>query len=837
MAWPGNSVHVTRAVRASAVNIPPHARLQRFMEITAGTRLGHYKIRSALGAGGQGEVYRAVDTTLDRPVVIKVLSSEQTVRPSSLARFEREAKLASSLDHPNICTIHGLYDIDGVHFIAMQHVEGRNVRELVAGRPLEIKSALAIVIQVADALAAAHARGIIHRDIKAGNVMVMESGKVKVLDFGLAKLLDTNADNTSDQNLTEVGIPYGTATYAAPEQATGGQVDHRADIFSTGVLLYEVLAGTWPFRGQTIVEVRYAVVHGTPQPLAEARGEESPIIARLQEILDRALAKKPEDRYQRIEELRDDLRAVLRDVDPDASQDIHFTGGVASVPPRHRDGAGLFADSRWKKVAAFVVGGVLLLAIAYGVYAFLNRGRNQAINSLAVLPFTNVNADPNTEYLSDGITESLINSLSQLPSVKVRSRNSVFQYKGREIDLQKVGRELDVRAILTGRVEHHGDDLSITVELIDTKDDSHIWGEHYARKLSDLTTLQEELSRDITDKLRLQLSGEEQRQLVKNYATNSEAYQLYLQGRYYWNKRTGEGLQKGIEYFQQAIEKDRNYAPAYSGLADCYWLLNVYNVGPATESKQKAREAATRALQLDETLAEAHASLASISYRYDWNWREAEEQFKRAIQLKPDYATAHQWYSAMLAAEGHFDEANKEAQRAHELEPFSLTINSDVGRHLYYARQFEQALATHRKTLEMDGNYERAHRELGYVLVQMGQHAEAVSEFQRALALDKDSLNALAGLGYAYAASGQKKQAQQVLDQLKEQAGRRYVSPYYLAVVFAGLGEREQALDQLEKAADERFNWLAFVRVEPLFEGLHSAPRFAALVGRVGLTP
>jgi eukaryotic-like serine/threonine-protein kinase len=806
------------------------------MPITAGTRFGCYQIRSAIGSGGQGEVYKATDTTLDRPVVIKVLPPEQTVRAASVARFEREAKLASALDHPNICTIHGLYETGGVRFIAMQFVEGRTVRQLVGGRPLELSSALAIAIQVADALAAAHARGIIHRDIKAGNVMVMASGMVKVLDFGLAKLLERPDEDSNDPHLTELGVPYGTATYAAPEQAMGQRVDHRADIFSTGVLLYELLTGTWPFKGKSTIEVRYAVLNATPQPLAEARGEDSLVIARLQEILDRAIAKKPEDRYQRIDELRNDLRAVLREVDPEASQATSFTGGISPFAPRYWVTEGMLPGLLRQRTAIVAAVGLLILALALGLYVYFGRGHHPAIDSLAVLPFKNVAADPNIEYLSEGITESLINSLSQLPIIKVRSRNSVFQYKGRETNPEKVGRDLGVRAVLAGQLEKHGDEISISVELIDTQDDSHLWGERYTRRLADLPSLQEALSRDITDKLRLRLTGAEQRQLVKNYATSSEAYQLYLQGRYYWNKRA-EGFPKAIEYFSRAIEKDPNYAPAYSGLADCYSLLNVYNLGPATESNPKAREAAAKALALDETLAEAHASLASVAYRYDWNWAEAERHYRRAIELKSDYATAHQWYSAMLAAMGRFDEANTEARRAHELEPFSLTINSDVGRHLYFARQFEQALATHRQTLEMDHNFARAHTELGYVLTQIGHTKEAVAEFQQALALDKESISAIAGLGYAHAISGHKKEAVEVVEQLRELAKRHYVSPYHFAVIYTGLGEREKALDELEKAAEERFNWLVFIRVEPLFESLQADPRFTALVRRVGLSP
>ncbi len=799
-------------------------------------QLLQYRILSKLGAGGQGTVYKATDTKLGRRVVLKVLPPKLTVNVTSLKRFEREAKLASALDHPNICTIFDLAEVDGVHFIAMQYVGGQNVRQLVDGKALDLRLALAIAVQVADALSAAHARGIIHRDIKAGNVMVTDKGQVKVLDFGLAKLLDETSARTAGVHhteLTDVGVPYGTATYAAPEQATGGKVDHRADIFSTGVLLYEMLTGIWPFQGKSTVEVRYGVIHDTPQPVAEVRGEESPLIARLQAIIDRALAKEPAARYQQVDELRDELRAVLREIDPAANQAIHFTGGIAPVALRGRKNG--LAQLLRPPVLLFAAGVLLLLALASGIYFYLNRARQPGVESLAVLPFTNVSADPNAEYLSDGLTESLINSLAQLPSVKVRSRSSVFRYKGQEADPQKVGRELDVRAVLTGRVETHGDDLALNVELIDARDDSHIWGERYTRKLADLPTLQQELSRAIADKLQLRLSGAEQQQLVKNSATNAEAYQLYLQGRYQWNKRTAEGLQQGIEYFKRAIERDPNYAPAYSGLADCYWLLNVYNVGPATDSSRQAREAATKALALDETLAEAHASLASVSYRYDWRWAEAEQHFKRAIGLNPDYATAHQWYSAMLAASGRFAEANAEAKRAHELEPFSLTINSDLGRHLYYARQYEQALAAYRQTLAMDRNYMRAHIELGNVLAQTGKTDEAITEFQQVLALDKESINALDGLGYAYAAAGQKDKAQQIVAQLNELAKRRYVSPYHLAVIYVGLGARAQALEQLEQAADERFNWLVFLRVEPQFDSLRAEPRYTALVRRLGL--
>jgi tetratricopeptide (TPR) repeat protein len=416
----------------------------------------------------------------------------------------------------------------------------------------------------------------------------------------------------------------------------------------------------------------------------------------------------------------------------------------------------------------------------------------------------------------------------------VKSRNTVFNYKGREGAPQKIGKDLGVRALLSGRVAQHGDELAISVELIDTQDDSHIWGEQYSRKLSDIIALPEEIARDVSEKLKLRLSGAEEKQLTKNYATNSEAYRLYLQGRYYWNKRTAEGLQKGTEYFNHAIEKDANYAPAYTGLADCYALLNVYNVAPATEFYPKAQAAAAKALQLDGTLSEAHASLGFVSYRYYWKWPEAEQEFKRAIELNPNYATAHQWYSAYLAATGRHNEAVTEARRAHELEPFSLPINADLVRHLYYARQYDEAAKEGLKLLEIDQNAARGHIELGQILEQQGKLDEAIAEFQKAATLSDNSVNALTALGHAYALSGKKADALKIIKKFEELSKQHYVSPYNTAVIYAGLGEKEQAIAWLERARDERFNWIPFIQVDPVFDNLRSDQRFADLVRSIG---
>ena len=796
-----------------------------------GPVLLHYRVGEKIGEGGQGAVYKATDTTLDRTVVIKVLPPELTERTSNLARFEREAKLASSLDHPNICTIFGFHKAFGVQFIAMQYVEGRNVRQLVAGRPLELRSALSIAIQVADALAAAHERGIIHRDVKASNVMVTESGTVKVLDFGLAKLIEDPSDVSNDPHLTEVGVPYGTSTYAAPEQSQGLPVDHRADIFSTGVLLYEMLVGTWPFKGRSAVDVRYAVVHYTPEPICAKRNEDSSVLARLQQILDRALAKQPADRYQKIGDLRDELQDVLREVagDPSAST----TGGSVRVPPRHVTSVDAITSLSRKKVVV-AAAALLCLALAFVAYKLFAR-RSTAIDSLAVLPFTNASADQNTDYLSDGITESLINSLSKLPHLRVKSRNTVFHYKGSETSTTKIGSELGVRALLFGRVVQRGDDLAVSVELIDTQDDSQIWGEQYGRKLSDVVALPQQISRDVGERLRLR-SGSDEQKLTSEYVPNSEAYRLYLQGRYQWNKRTAEGLNKGIDYFTQAIAQDQNYALAYAGLADSYALLNVYNLAPASEAYPKAQAAASKALAVDGTLAEPHASMGFVSYRYEWKWDKAEQEFKRAIELNPNYATAHQWYSAFLAAQGRHNEAIAEVKRARALEPFSLTIYADLVRQLYYARRFDEAITECLKLLQMDQQFARGHIELGQIFVQQGRLDEAIGEFHEALSVSGDNIAALAALGHAQAVSGKKSDALKVLNRIDELSQRQFVSSYHSAVIYAGLGEKEQAITALKKSRDERFNWIPFIQVDPTFDSLRSEAEFAGLVKSIGLT-
>src|SRR5215213_6919074 len=796
-----------------------------------GQLLLHYRVVEKIGEGGQGTVYKVIDTTLDRPAVIKVLPPDLTDSASNLVRFEREAKLASSLDHPNICTIFGLHKVGDIQFIAMQYVEGRNVRDIVGGRPLDLRRALSIAIQVTDALAAAHSRGIAHRDIKARNVMVTRSGTVKVLDFGLAKLIESPHTAVSDPQLTEVGVPYGTSTYAAPEQAQGLQADYRADIFSTGVLLYEMLAGTWPFRGKTALDVRYAVVYHQPKPIVEARGEDSPVLRRIQEILDRALAKAPDDRYQKIEDMRSDLQAVLREIDVDTTAtntDAPFTIAPKLVRP----------GTSWntsRKIAAAAA--ALLVIVAVYLMAFRPKGAadsDSIINSLAVLPFTN--NDPGSEYLSDGITESLIDSLSRVPNLKVKSSSTVFHYKGRETDPKKIGRELGVHALLSGNVSQVGDDLLVSVELIDVRDDSHVWGERYGRKVSEVVALPQQITRDVLQRLRSRADNIDHAQVTRNFSPDSEAYRLYLQGRYNWNKRTLEGLRSGIDYFGKAIQRDQDYALAYAGLADCYLLLNVYNLTSAADSFPKAEAASRKALSINESLAEAHTSLAFVTYRYHLKWTEAEEHFKKAIALNPNYATGHQWYASYLAASGRLNEAVVEAKTAHELEPFSLTIYSDYIRSLYYAGRLDEAREESLKLREMDPSFVRTHYELGLVLEEAGKLEEAMTEFKLGLKQAPDNVAALTALGHAQARAGKRADAEKVIARLQELSKRQYVSPFQTAVIYAGMDERKLALDWLEKSRDERFNWLPFIKVDPVFKNLRSDARFVELSKSLGLT-
>ncbi len=828
-----------------------------------GTRFGRYEIRSLIGSGGMGEVYLAADTKLGRTVALKFLPAEVAADQKRMQRFTREAHAASSLNHPNIITIHEIEQEGGVTFIATEFIEGVTLRERMKGGPLGIGEALDVAIQTASALAAAHAKEIVHRDVKPENVMLREDGYVKVLDFGLAKLAETRSTTpeAATQIHTDAGAVIGTARYMSPEQARGIEVDGRTDIFSLGILLYEMLAGRSPFEGATNHEVVAAILKEEPRPLSDHVAAVPP---RLQEIVSRALMKDRDLRYQTARELLEDLRTFKQDLefelklaraagsgrDDSSGAAARLTGTdqfpmqTAREPLARATMSGILHSTEHRRRGSVLLIGLAALAVAGALFAYWYFSRpTRAIDSVAVLPFVNAGGDANTEYLSDGLTESLINSLSELPNLKVIARSSVFRYKGKEVDPQTVGRELGVHAVLTGRVVRLNDDLFIETELVDVDTQTRLWGERYSRKLSDIIALQDDISREITEKLRLKLSGQERKQLAKRYTENSEAYQLYWKGRYYWNKRRPEDIREAIRYFQQAIELDPNYALAYTGLADCYVLGNLLQLSPK-EAMPIAIEKTNRALQIDPELPEAHTSLAKIKLSYEWDWAGAESEFRRALELKPGYATAHQWYGVYLSEMGRHDESLEQRKRALELDPLSLSISTGVGRAYFWARRYDEALAHLQQTLERDPRYADTHWSFGLAYEQKRLYDEAISAYQRAISLSKTAEfpegkpEMIAALGHAYAAANRRDEALRIIEQLKEVVGRQdYVSPYSIALIHVALGDEGSAFEWLERAYRERDESFIHLKVDPRLDKLRADPRFDEMLRLIKLAP
>jgi serine/threonine protein kinase/Tfp pilus assembly protein PilF len=798
------------------------------MAIPAGAKLGPYEILSPLGKGGMGEVYIARDPRLRREVAIKVLPADRAGDDLRRQRFIQEARAASALNHPSIVTIHEIESADGIDFIVMEYVPGESLDLLIPAGGMPVKEVLGIAIPIADALAHAHRRGIIHRDIKPANVVVGRDGVVKVLDFGLARLVPVVAIDPDARTASRdigprslSGTIVGTIGYMSPEQAMGREVDARSDIFGFGAVLYEMVTGCPAFTKGSAAETMTAVMRDQPRAPTEVVAE---VPRELERVILRCLQKDPDKRFQHADDIKIELEEIQHELEsPEGSSETESRRKHAAASSRARSRSIGFA-ARWALLSS-----ALIAAVIAG-YQILKP--DSAIASLAVLPFVNQSSDPDAEYLSDGITESIINNISALSHVRVIARGSVFRYKGRPVDPARVGDELRVRAILQGQVKQLAGDILISAELIDTADSRHLWGDRYVRRFSDIFAIEEEIARSISKSLRVRLSGVEESRLAKRYTEDPEAYALYLKGRYFLGRFTRQGTENALSYFRQAIVRDSEYALAYSGLADGYYdLSNAYL--PPAEAIPQARAAAQKALEIDDSLAEAHTSLGLVKMYYDWDWDGAGREFRKAIELKPGYASAHHWYAYYLAELGQLDQATQEIKQAQELDPLSVYVLSGAAQVAFLAKDYDRAAAYARQAIELDASALAPHIFLGMVHHAHGRTSDALSDLEKALAID-DGGEVGGWVGYFYGQVGMRAEAEELLGKLQG-ATHRFIPAYGIAMIYAGLGETDSAFVWLARAFQDRSEGMAWLNVDPRLEGLRSDPRFEDLVRRVGL--
>jgi serine/threonine protein kinase/tetratricopeptide (TPR) repeat protein len=730
-----------------------------------------------------GQVYRGRDPRLGRDVAIKVLAKDALQDAEATGRLEREARAIAALSHPNIVAVYDVGHEDSTFYLVTELLEGRTLRDSLQA-PMNWRRAVEIGAEVSEGLAAAHAKSIVHRDLKPENIFLTDGGRVKILDFGLAQTdpvlsqRDEGDVPTTKWFHTKPGTVIGTLGYMSPEQLRGEAVDPSADIFSLGCILFEMVTLRKPFHRESGAATIAAILKDDlPRDVLGAA-----VPAEFQRIIEGCVEKSPATRFQSAR----DLALTLRSIGSSATMSNDVIRTIAK------------------------------------------RRTSKSIDSIAVLPLANASNDPNTEYLSDGITEGIINKLSQLPKLKVMARSTVFRYKNRDVDAQVVGRELRVRAVLTGVVKNVGERLQISVELVDSVDGAQLWGETYNRELADLLKLQEEMSREIADKLRPKLTGAEKKKLRQRTTENSEAYQLYLKGRYHWNKRTEESLRRGVQFFREAIESDPSFAMAYAGMADCFISMATNIPLPPRDTMPKAKAAAMRAIEIDDGVAEAWASLGAVRWWFDWDWEGAEEAYRRAIALNPNYATAHDGYAMLLSARGRFDEAVEQISKAADLDPLSLIIAVHAGWPFYFARDFESAIRRFRKALELDENFIPAQGWLGMALGQQHRYAEAIDVFARALEVDRIPILTTM-LAHTHAIAGSRERALALLADLLATAKTRYISPYDIAVIHAGLGDARASIEQLQEALEDRSPWMVFVAVDPRLDALRNEPAFGEI--------
>ena len=794
-------------------------------------QIGQYKIERLLGAGGMGEVFLARDVRLNRPIALKLLSTHLTTDEERVRRFRQEALAASALNHPNILTIHEIEEHAPRPYIATEFVDGVTLRALMRTQ-VSLIDALGITLQIAGALSAAHNAGIVHRDIKPENIMVRPDGLVKVLDFGIAKyaepidLKGSKKDSQEEWIHTATGAVIGTTAYMSPEQARGLPVDTRTDIWSLGVILYEMVARQLPFPGATPNDRIAAILEHEPEPLSSKHN----VPPAFERIVHRALAKNRDDRYKRAADLEKDLRELQATLGDGRQKSFALPNFVPNI---HRI---------TKRQAAVAVVALLAIAATLGLVGYQMRHRVAGkpdtaaapIDSLAVLPLVNIGGSADLEYLSDGVTDSLINNLSQLPNLKVMSRNSVFRYKGQGVDAQTVGNALNVRGVLTGKLVQRGEDLMISVELSDARDNRHVWGEQYNRKLKDLLALQTDIARDVSQKLRTKLSGVDEQKLAKNFTTNLDAYQLYLKGRYQLHKLTPPDVQESVSYFQQAISIDPYYALAYVGLADAYSALTLSLDLPSADFYPKSKAAAQKAIEIDDTLAEAHTSLGFATLFYDWDRKAAESEYKRALELNPNSANTHFSYAGLFIVLGKYAEGLQEIERARELDPLNLRTNALEGRFLIIAGRIDEGLSRLQSTIELEPNYFLAHLFASNAYIEKGMYGEAIVEATKARDLSGGNAEAKALIGYALAQSGKREEAKAVLNELKKSSTERYIPPYNFALIYNGLGDRNETIAWLERGFEQRDPKMLFLKSGRQWHNLRGDPRFQNLLRRVG---